>query len=115
MPAGSAAWQAAATATAAGSARQPLGSEAPPPSRPVHSQEATSSKVRVRASSVASRPRYQSLPCWMAVSADSITSSGAPRGSRRRPRRASRSTSSRSNELVRPLAARSLRKSPRLT
>ena len=112
VPAGSAACAARPAASAAGRACH--GSRADPNS-PVQSSSATSSKVRLTARRVASRPRKRRLSPVISVMADSTVMSATPAGRRGRPRRASRSTSSALNRLARPSAALARLSTPRLT
>ena len=108
VPAGSAACAARPAASAAGRDRQ--GSRADRNS-PVQSSSATSSKVRLTARRVTSRPRNLRLSPVISVMADSTVMSATPAGRRGRPRLASRSTSSALKRLA-PLKWASRRSAP---
>ena len=116
VPAGRAACAARPAARAAGRARQGSRPDSRPDGNsPVQSSSATSSKVRLTARRVASRPRNLRLSPVISVMADSTVMSATPAGRRGRPRRASCSTSSAPNKLVRPSGARTRLSTPRLT
>ena len=111
-PAGRAACAARPAASAAGRACHGFAAAW---NSPVQSSPATSSKVRLTASRMTSRPRNRRLSAVSSVMADSTVMSAAPAGRRGRPRRASRSTSSVLNRLARPPAAWDRVSTPRLT